>query len=108
MTFFFLFNENCHDSIHRKSSIPQNPQVQGKKTKHTNHCSSNDPNVLFFCPGMADICKSRRQDSVPSLIHGKYGGQGTDIFPGDECGQQAKRSNVPLQYIPWKIKEEDQ
>lgn len=50
--------------------------------------------------------QERSQDSVPSLIHGKYEGQGTDIFPGDEYGQQAKRSNVPLQYIPLKIKKD--
>lgn len=31
------------------------------------------------------------------LIHGKYGGQGTDTFPGAEWGQHTNVSKVPLQ-----------
>lgn len=35
--------------------------------------------------------------TLPSLIHGRYDGQGTDTFPGDEWGQHKNISNVPLQ-----------
>lgn len=42
----------------------------------------------------------RNIDTLPSVIHGKKEGQGTDTFPGDEWGQQTNMSNVPLQQFP--------
>lgn len=41
-----------------------------------------------------------KTNNSPSLIHGKQEGQDTDIIPGNECGQQANLSNVPLQNNP--------